>query len=161
MIDTAIATVVIGVGVIGMVKLLAAGTMSNIAGTELTTAVNLANNIHEVALGLAFVDPEQPGARATKEGSVASYDDLLDLDGDTYSPPLDCRRQPIAAYATWSQAVAVQTVAADNVASVRPNDLTVPMARVTVTIRHNGKNVYATSWLVAAPNPPAAPASGG
>ena len=157
LIEAALVTVVIGVGVVAMLQLLAAGTMSNGYATEMTTAVNLANNVREISLGMSFYDPDtaanQTPQWSTRESSVATYDDVLDLDGQTFSPPLDVRRQPMTGYANWSQKVDVETVADDSVASVRPDTTSEPTARVTVTILHNGKQVYQTSWLAVAPSP--------
>jgi hypothetical protein len=145
--------VIIGIGVVALLELLAAGTMSSGAGTELTTAVNFANNIHEIAMYLPFNDPANGASTSTKEaGGPANYNDIWDMNGDTYSPPLDVRRQPIAAYANWAQKVTVQSVAPDNVTAARPNSVTLPNARVTVTITHNGKIIYSESWIVSAPN---------
>ena len=45
---------------LAMLELLAAGTVSNASGNQMTTAINLSNNIHEIALALPFRDPEQP-----------------------------------------------------------------------------------------------------
>lgn len=153
LIEAAWVTVIVGVGVVGMLELLAAGTMVNGAGNEMTTAVNLANNIHEISLGLAFADPQAPTQWTAREASVANYDNITDLDGQTFSPPLDVCRQPINSYSNWSQKVTVQTVAADQLNSVRPNSMTVPTARVTVQILHNNKIVHTVSWLTVAPSP--------
>jgi len=62
------------------------------------------------------------------------------------------RRQPISGYNNWAQQVTVQSVAPDNLTASRPNSVTLPTARVTVTITHNGKYVYSESWIVSAPN---------
>jgi hypothetical protein len=152
-------TAIIGFGVVGMVQLLAAGTVSNAEGTELTTAVNLANNVREISLGLYYNDPEQPTVWSTKEGGtgnpntdVLSYDDVFDLDGATFSPPLDVRRYPISNYTNWAQQVVVDTVDPDQIASARPKNATWRTARVTVTITRNGTPVHTASWLVVAPN---------
>src|SRR4051812_17096804 len=80
LIEAAMVTVIVGVGVVGMLELLAAGTMSNTKGTELTTAINLANNVREITLGLQFVDPDQPTVWNTKEATVGAYNDVKDLD---------------------------------------------------------------------------------
>ena len=151
-------TVIIGVGVVGMLELLAAGTLSNTKGTELTTAINLANNIREISLGMAFADPEQPNVWMTKEKNAVTgaynvklYDNVIDLDGENFCPPLDVRREPIMGYDSWRQVVKVETVASDNVASVRPNTMAEPTARVTVTIKHQNADVYVMSWLAVAP----------
>ena len=145
--------VIIGMGVVALLELLTAGTMSTGAGTELTTAVNLANNIHEISTYLPFNDVTNGGSTSTKEaGGPSSYNDIWDLNGDTYSPPLDVRRQPISGYSNWAQKVTVQSVAPDNLTASRPNTVSLPNARVTVTITHNGKYVYSESWIVSAPN---------
>lgn len=145
-------TVLVGVGAVATLELLAAGTVSNANGNRMTTAVNLANNVHEIALGMSFADPQQPTVWTARESSVSAYDNITDLDGQTFSPPLDVRRQPIAGYAGWSQKVKVETVAPDTVYSVRPNDITVPTARVTVQVLLNNQLIHEASWLVVAPN---------
>lgn len=166
-------TVIIGVGVVAMLQLLAAGTMSNSEGTELTTAINLANNIREMSLGLAYYDPtdmaKSPAVYTwnTKEATVKDYDNIMDLDGATdtwnqqttdpaggyqvFSPPIDVRRNPINNYANWAQWVKVETVSQQNVSQVLPHDPLSPTARVTVKIVHNGSEVYRMSWLAVAP----------
>lgn len=153
LLEAALATMIVGTGVVALLQLLAAGTMSTEAGTELTTAVNLANNIHEISVYLPFNDPGSGGSTTTKEaGGPGNYNDIWDLNGDTYSPPLDARRQPISGYSNWAQQVTVQSVAPDNLTVTRPNSVTIPTARVTVTITHNGRTIYSESWIVAAPN---------
>jgi|SRR5436309_5821649 len=151
LIEAAMVTVIIGIGVVGMLELLAAGTLSNSKGTELTTAINLANNVREISLGLAFADPQLPTVWNTKEASVDLYDDIKDLDGESWSPPRDVRRAPITTYGNWRQKVKVETVAQDNVASVRPNSPTEPTARITVTVQRADTDVYVMSWLAVAP----------
>jgi hypothetical protein len=152
--EAALVTVVIGVGVLSLLELMAAGTMSNSNGTELTTAVNLANNIREISTGLAFQDPTFPNQWNTKEASVGLYDDIKDLDACTFKPPLDVRRRSIDSLPGWAQVVKVETVAEDTISSTRPSDPTLPMVKVTVRVTHNGKEVYRTRWIVAAPTPP-------
>lgn len=211
LIEAALAILIIGVGVTALLELLAAGTMSNSAGTELTTAINLANNIHEITIGagttytwqgnwlasktynpgdavtsggsywicfsnvtsatapaadsvsstphwmqtrlMGFQDPASPTSVSTKEsGGPAAYNDIWDLNGDTYSPPLDVHRNPIPTYSNWAQQVTVQSVDPNNVNTVTGSDPTCPTARVTVAVLHHGKLVYTTSWLLMAPN---------
>jgi Tfp pilus assembly protein PilV len=154
LVEAALVTVVIGTGVLGMLELLAAGTQSNSAGNELTTAVNLAGNVREIATGLAFQDSTFPNQWNTKEATVAAYDDIKDLDGCTFQPPLDAGRLPVSNMDNWAQAIKVETVAEDTLSSTRPNDPAAPAAKVTVRILHNGKEVYRTRWIVAAPTPP-------
>jgi Tfp pilus assembly protein PilV len=155
--EASLVTVVIGVGVVAMLQLLAAGTMANGYSNEQTTAVNLANNIHEIALSLPFYDPDTvPGttpAWSTPEAGNTAFDDVLDLDGKTFNPPIDVNRNSIANASNWTQQVSVKSVGGDQMTSVRPNTTAEPTAQVTVTILHNNKAVYQMSWVAVAPSP--------
>ena len=142
--ETAMAQVIVGVAIAAMCQLLTVGTQSNRAAGDLTTGVNLANVIHELAVGLPFTDGGSP--------VIGTFHDIWDLN-QTFTPPIDSRDIAISTYPNWSQQVTVQTVALNQLTSVRPNDQTVPTARVTVIILHNNQQVYQASWVVAAPDP--------
>ena len=157
LIETAMVMTLIGLGVLAMLELLAAGSVSNGYGAEMTTAVHLANNIHEISLGLEYYDKDDLSKIIwdTKEGGgITAYDNITDLDNTSFSPPLDVQRLPMKGYAGWGQRITVDTVAEDFVSSTRPDTMTEPTARVTVTIFRNGRDVYTTSWLAVAPAPP-------
>lgn len=144
-------TVIVSVGIAAMLQLLAAGTVTNSEGTELTMAVNLANNVREMSLGMAFYDPQKPTVWNSREPTVAEWDNIMDLDGAVFSPPIDARRQPISGYGSWQQAVEVDSVSKDKVTDKVPDNPAEPAARVTVTVKRNGIPVYTTSWLVVVP----------
>jgi type II secretory pathway pseudopilin PulG len=158
LIEAAVTTVIVGVGFVSMLELLAAGTMANKTGADLTTAMNLAGNVREAMTGLSYTDPTSPThwGPETGEGSVAAYDDLDDFDGWTSSPnpPIDARRLSLGSdYAAWTQEVKVESVRPDNLRLVMSHmtltpDLR-PTCRCTVTIKHNGRNVYTQSWISA------------
>jgi len=153
LVEAALTMVIIGTGVLAMLQLLAAGTMSNGAATELTTAVNLANNVHEIALALPFTCPANPTSTTFKDtGGPANYTYVWDMNGDTYSPPLDIRRNSISGYSNWSQKVTIQSVDPQNLDALRPNSVALPTARLTVLIVHGTRTVYKATWLIAAPN---------
>ena len=161
LIEAAMVTVIIGIGVVGMLELLAAGTLSNTKGTELTTAINLANNVREISLGLAFSDPVKPDVWSTKDGqTVFDYKDIKDLDGENWCPPRDVNRKQIMGYDNWRQKIKVQTVSQNNVGGIAlPNDPKEPTARITVTIQRGtnaqkATDVYVMSWLAVAPKAP-------
>src|SRR5688572_23339671 len=90
LIESAMATVIIGVAFTALLSLLAAGTVSNKEGTELTTAINLAGNIHEAAVR-------------------TGYDEVFDLEG-TYSPAVDAQLTAVPGISGWSQVVDVSYV---------------------------------------------------
>ena len=164
LIEAAITTVIIGVGCVAMLELLAAGTIANKEGTELTTAINLAGNVREAMSGLYYTDPTSPthwGAE-TGETSPALYDDLDDFDGWTSSPgnPIDARRAPLGSdYSTWAQKVKVDSINPANLTATASH-LTLPpeqrpTCRITVTITHNGKTIYTQNWIAAYADPSA------
>ena len=156
LLETALMMMICGVGVMAILELLAAGSMSNAAGAEATSGSHLAGNVREVCLGLAFRDPDEDPDWLdeaswkwdNKEASVELYDDVKDLDGCKFSPPIDVSRKPLKGYEKWSQEVTVDTIADDHLVSVRPKDPRAVAARVTVKVYHNGSLVHQTSWVV-------------
>jgi hypothetical protein len=155
LIEAATTTVIVGVGCVAMLQLLAAGSMANREGTELTTAVYLAGNVRECLTGVAFSDPLVKGTWGAEpnETTLSSYDDLDDFDNKVFSPPMDARRKSLGNdYIGWSQSIIVQSVKPDDLKTVMPHvtlDPSLrPFSRVTVNIKHNGKTVYTQSWTV-------------
>ena len=135
LIEAMMVTVIIGVGVMAMLQLLAAGTMVNSESTELTTAVNLANNINELAVRTPYTDLR------TDVGTAA---------GRTYSPPIDGMGDPMTELGTdWSQVVTVKYVLPSNLTFVVPDTQIEPTSQITVRVLRNNKQVHQTSWIVA------------
>jgi prepilin-type N-terminal cleavage/methylation domain-containing protein len=130
LVEAATATVIIGVAFTALLQLLAVGTVSNREGANLTTGVHLANNIHEAAIRVPYAD-------------------LFALER-TYSPAVDARMVALPGMTGWSQVVDVSYVDASLLTSAVPDTQYEPTARVTVSVVHNGKQVYRTSWLAAA-----------
>ncbi|HET6250799.1 MAG TPA: prepilin-type N-terminal cleavage/methylation domain-containing protein [Tepidisphaeraceae bacterium] len=145
LIETATAMMIISVAVVAMCELLTAGTSANIRGGELTRAVNLADTIHEIALGLPL---DHAGRHVT--GRFAS---VWDLNGQTFSPPIDGATTPIADYAGWTQQVTVQAVDNKSMATAVAADRSAAVARLSVVVWHNGQTVYSQSWLMPGDEP--------
>ena len=136
LIEAMMVTVIVGVGVLGMLQLLAAGTVVNNDASELSKAVQLANNINEWTVRLPYDQLRTAGTYA----------------GKTYSPPVDGRGVAMTGYEGWSQHVQVRYVNVENISSGVPiSDAQVePTSRVVVTVLRNGKAVHSATWLVAA-----------
>jgi type II secretory pathway pseudopilin PulG len=130
LIEAAIATVIIGVAFTAMLQLIAKGTEANGEGTELTTAINLAGNIHEASIRVA-------------------YDEIFNLRG-THNPPVDARLHNISGMNGWQQVVGVNYVDENHITQSVPDTQYEPTARVTVSILRNGNQVYRSTWLAAA-----------
>jgi type II secretory pathway pseudopilin PulG len=132
LIEAAIVTVIVGVGIVAMMELMAAGTMANTQATELSTAMCLASNIHERSMCLAYTDL------------------FSTLDNRTYTPPVDANGNGISELSGWQQAVDVSYVDPNCITLTVPDAQTEPTARITVTVSHNNQTVYTMSWIAAA-----------
>ncbi|MEO6436736.1 MAG: hypothetical protein ABIP55_13385 [Tepidisphaeraceae bacterium] len=131
LIEAAIVTAIVGIGIVGLLELIAAGSMANAESTKLTTAVFLANSINEMMQGKDY------------DTLHATYDE------DAYSPPVDGRGVALTGFGTWSQAVDVQYVDPDRITMTVPDSQVEPTSRVTVVVRHNNVPVYTARWIVA------------
>ena len=102
--------------------------MANAESTELTTAMGLASNIHEMSLGVA-------------------YSSVMTMNAQSYSPPIDARKVAISGMPNWSQVVSVSYVNPDNLTATVASSPSQRTARITVTISHSGQQVYQESWV--------------
>ena len=133
LIEAAIVTAIVGIGIVGLLELLAAGSMANINSKQLTTAVFLANNVNEMMQGKDYDELK------------ATYDNV------TYSPPKDGRGVNLVGFDTWKQVVDVSYVLPQRLTTVVPDSQVEPTSRVTVKIMANDEIIYQTQWIVAAP----------
>jgi hypothetical protein len=170
--EAAITTVIVGVGTVAMLALLAAGTNANQQAAQLTTAIDLANNIHELCDRVPFIKATSTWISNPSPSSISSTlfttGDLTWLDGVIFnassSPvgPVDSTLSNISGMSGWSQSVTVKSVDPSNVTSpssamapaspyydVHSNSPVDPMCSVTVTVDYEGKQLYQTSWIVA------------
>jgi prepilin-type N-terminal cleavage/methylation domain-containing protein len=131
LIEASMTTVIVGIGVLALMELLASGTVSNIRGTEMTTGVNLAKNIRELALQKTFAE-------------------LPAMNNVSRKPPIDSRGEELTDMSEWQQEIKVE--------SVDPSLLTTPLPaatpqalRITATINRNGRKVCDLHWFSFAP----------
>ena len=133
LIEAAIVTAIVGIGIVGLLELLAAGSMANINSKQLTSAVFLANNVNEMMQGQDY---------ATLKAT---------FDNKTYKPPKDGRGVNLAGFDNWQQVVDVSYVLPNRLTTVVPDSQVEPTSRVTVKIMANDEIIYQTQWVVAAP----------
>jgi prepilin-type N-terminal cleavage/methylation domain-containing protein len=132
LIEVAIVTVIIGLGVVGLLELMVAGSMSNASASRRATAVHLANGIHEMCY-------------------QKTWPQLLALNGTTFDPAVDARGDVALENEGWSQQIAVQPVQVNRLTQVATANS--PMVRVTVRVSRFGEQVYETRWLMARTHP--------
>ena len=134
LIESMLVTVIIGVGVVAMLGLLAAGTVANGDSTRTTTAVNFATGINELTMRTPYNQLRTIGSST----------------GRTYQPPIDGMGNNLNDYADWSQTVTVRYVMPTNLKFAVPESQIEPTSKVTVTVKRQGVPVYTTSWVVTA-----------
>ncbi len=102
-------------------------TKTNAAGTELSTAEFLIEQIRE-------------------RTALLGYDDLDDLDGVSFSPPINAKGEVLSDFVAFSQQVTVENVSDTNFENVVP-DGSSPFVRVTVKVFLNSREISSASWL--------------
>jgi type II secretory pathway pseudopilin PulG len=166
LIEAALATVIIGTGVLAILAAQQAYHRKNNWAQRTGTAMLLANEIRELTLTLPQHDPITGTANMGPEAgeTVASYDDLDDFAGPvtngvgagvTFDPPINALRQTVADLDGWSQVVRVENVLPDNISSTFTQNLgTTDLMRVTVTINYQSPQsdepmtVTTLTWMV-------------
>ncbi len=107
--EVMIASVVIGIGVSAALFGMSSSLDSSGKSQDMLTAMSLAENLFQLAQGLEINDPDGGEGFGPDQGesSIDDYDDVDDLDGSTFTPPLDAAGVEIESYAGWSQEVDV------------------------------------------------------
>lgn len=144
LIETSVAMVIVTVAITAMCELLAAGTNANVAGNELTTAVNLANTIHEIARAPLNADADGVVARIRQN--------LWDERGHIFSPAIDGRGSPLADFPNWQQRVTIEPVDESDICAASHTPRATPTARLRVSIYHDGRPIHSASWLIINPD---------
>ncbi len=162
LIEAALTTVIVGVAILALMGLSGTLTGQNANAGQSTTAMLLASNLQEAMASLSFNDPAYANSYFGPEAgeSLASYNDIDDFDGLTFSPPIDAARQPIAGLSQYSQLVTVLPIYANQLNSnTNSQSLDLPKTaytgavRVMVRILYKAhpdavsQEVYRTSWI--------------
>ena len=147
LVEVLVATILIGIAIAALVGANSTFTMANDAGADLSTAEFLVEQIREFTAMLAVVDPEMTTtAFGPEEPNLAGYDDVDDLNGATFAPPISAGRASLNALTAFDQQVTVQNVNQTNFAQVVGNH-TSNFVRITVSIHQNGREITAASWI--------------
>jgi hypothetical protein len=153
LIEAALATVLVGIGIVALLQLFTAGTLTSAGAIDLTTASTLANNIRELTQSLDFADTAAPAHWGLEPGETQlTADDLDDLDGQSFTPPIDARRTALADFAGWTQSIKVESIDPSHLntpishGTLSPDQR--PISRITVTVTHQGKTICTSEWLV-------------
>jgi prepilin-type N-terminal cleavage/methylation domain-containing protein len=157
LIESALATIIVGVGVLSIVSAQQAFHSQNYWSTHASIATRLGNEIREMTLNLPNHDPVTGtaiwGYESGSEAGIADFDDIDDFAGDPNDPnglvfsaaagltngPVNALREIIPDMEGWSQEVYVDCINPLNINEVlAPNASS--MLRVRVVVTYQGPN---------------------
>jgi type II secretory pathway pseudopilin PulG len=127
LIEVLIATILVGLAIVALIAANSSFTKANAAGTELSTAEFLIEQIRERT---ALVD----------------YAGLYAFDGVSFSPPISAGGEVLSHFAAFSQQVTVVNVSASDFEQV-VDDGSSDFIRVTVKVLLNSRQICSTSWI--------------
>ncbi len=149
LIETAIASVIIGTGVLAMISAQEVLLKKNDWSSMTTTATLLGNEIREMTLNLPRHDPVTGTTfwgPESDEASLEDFDDVDDFDGfgegivfssTLGNGPINAARAVISDMDGWEQIITVQSVDAFDITTAM-GDAETDMVRVEVLVRYQG-----------------------
>lgn len=147
LIEALLAILLVGLAIASLVAANIAFTRANGAGTDLSTAEFLIEQIRELTILLPVVDPQSGTTTfGPEEAGLANYDDLDDFDGVVFCPPISSGRAALGDFSVFSQRVTVENVSSLNFQQVVA-DHSSPFVRVTVKVLLNSKEISSASWI--------------
>lgn len=155
LIESAIAVVVVGVGIVALLQAMASGTRINGQARAITQGVFLAQEVREWTLRLPFKDPNAPNPNMhpytpgpeSGENPQVYVNDLDDLESITFSPPRDGEGQAIPELSGWTQTITMQWRDPGSLTTAVPSG-TSGVVHVTVSVSRNNQSVHSASWIV-------------
>ncbi len=148
-VEVLLAIVLIGIAIASLVVVNISSTKSNAAGTDLSTAEFLVEQVKEMTALLPVIDP-QTGidvfGHEPNETSLAAYDDLDDFDGATFSPPINANRQTLNDFTAFSQQITVENLNPANFEQVIADHGSY-FVRITAKVFMNSREICSTSWI--------------
>jgi len=147
LIEVLIAIILVGLAIVSLVAANSSFTKANAAGTDLSTAEFLVEQIRELTTLLPVIDPNTGTFTfGPEEAILADYDDLDDFDGVSFSPPISADREVLNDSAAFSQQITVENVSAADFEQVVSNHSSF-FVRVTVKVFLNSREISSSSWI--------------
>jgi len=144
-----VAIVLVGIAIACLVAANISFTKANAAGTELSTAEFLLEQVKELTILLPVVDPNTGMSTIGLEAGetvLADYDDLDDFDGLAFSPPISADRATLNNFAAFTQQVTVENVSAGNFEQIVADHGSY-FVRVTVKVLLNSEQIISADWV--------------
>jgi prepilin-type N-terminal cleavage/methylation domain-containing protein len=150
LVEVLIATVLVGLALAALVAANSSLTIANDAGSDLSTAEFLIEQIREMTTMLPVAEPNTVtwSVLGPETGeTLLTYDDVDDFDNAVFMPPINANRSTLNPYATFSQQVTVRKVNPTDFTEVVPDGDASNFIRITVTVSQNGRPLSSTSWV--------------
>jgi prepilin-type N-terminal cleavage/methylation domain-containing protein len=162
LIETAMATIIVGLGITSMVHLVATCTQANDFSKQTTIAMLLADHITEAMDGLPFNDPylvrtyfgPEPGE------TLATFNDVDDFDGSSFNPPIDSLRNAMPQFSQFTQVISVWPILPGQLSgNTNPANPAIAKSTYTGAVRvqvrimyqrvpaDTAREVYRSSWI--------------
>lgn len=148
LVEVLVAAAIMGVMLVALMEAFKVGLQALQQSERMTVASSLVEEIHQMTLTLPVSDPETPSSWGQEVGeSGPPFDDADDLDGMTFSPPVNADGNVITGLDGYGQQVTVVSVSEQDFGQT-VGDGASPVSRVTVVITCQGDEVCRMSWLV-------------
>jgi prepilin-type N-terminal cleavage/methylation domain-containing protein len=125
LIEASLTIIIIGVGVLSMLELTATGSRTHGDAMQRTTALTVAQCLHERTIGWTF-------------------DEVRAHANETFAPPVDAEGVAMPAFEDWQQILEVRAVQPDNLSAT--SSATPTAVRVTAHAVKNGTKVQSLTW---------------
>ena len=149
LIEVLVAIVLVGLAIASLVAANISFTKANAAGTELSTAEFLLEQVKELTVLLPVVDSNTGMSTFGPEADetvLADYDDLDDFDGLAFSPPISADRATLNDFAAFTQQVTVENVSAGDFEQIVADHGSF-FVRVTVKVLLNSEQIISADWV--------------
>ena len=149
LIEVLVAIILVGIAIASLVAANISFTKANAAGTELSTAEFLLEQVKELTVMLPVVDPNTGMSTFGPEADetvLADYDDLDDFDGMALSPPISADRATLNDFAAFTQQVTVENVSAGDFEQIVADHGSY-FVRVTVKVLLNSEEIISADWV--------------
>ena len=127
LVEVLIAVILVGLAIASLVAANISFTKANGAGTDLSTAEFIVEQIRELIV-------------------MTDYADLHTFDDTTFSPPINADGEVLTDFAAFSQQITVENVSDTNFENV-VSDYSSNFVRVTVEVLLNSKQICSASWI--------------
>ncbi len=148
LIEVLIAIILVALAIASLVAANISFTKASGAGTDLSTAEFLIEQIRELTVLLPVIDPQTgTDVFGPEDGeTLANYDDLDDFDGTSFSPPISADRATLNNFAAFSQQITVENINAANFEQVVTNHNS-SFVRVNAKVFLNSNEISSASWI--------------